>query len=125
VEHLVPVHCGTKVVSARETRGRAALTLHKTDTQAESEITVDRVVVGTGYGIDVDRLDFLDPALSHAVGRIGGAPRLNAGFESSVKGLYFVGPASAMSFGPLFRFVAGTAYTSKTVSRHLALISAR
>ena len=33
------------------------------------------------------------------------APRLSSHFESSLPGLYFVGPVSAFSFGPLERFV--------------------
>jgi hypothetical protein len=31
-----------------------------------------------------------------------------------------VGTVSAMSFGPLFRFVAGARYTAQVLSRHLA-----
>ena len=37
-------------------------------------------------------------------------------FESSVRGLYFVGPMSAMSFGPLFRFVVGAEFTALTIA---------
>jgi hypothetical protein len=34
--------------------------------------------------------------------------------------LYFVGVLSMFSFGPLFRFVAGTAFSAPRVARHLA-----
>jgi hypothetical protein len=88
--------------------------------RTEFDLAADRVIVGTGYDVDVDRLSFLDRGLRGEVARIEKAPKLNATFESSVLGLYFIGPASAMSFGPLYRFVAGTAYTSKIVSRRLA-----
>ena len=37
-----------------------------------------------------------------------------------MSGLYFVGPVSALSFGPLFRFVAGADYTTSVVVRHLS-----
>jgi thioredoxin reductase len=125
VEHRVPLHCGTKLISARKIDGRAALTLRKLKDRTEHEISVDHVIVGTGFDVDVDRLSFLDPAIRSAVKRTEKAPTLNAGFESSVPGLYFIGPASAMSFGPLFRFVAGTAYSSHVVSKQLAaLVSA-
>jgi hypothetical protein len=40
-----------------------------------------------------------------------------------VPGLHFVGPASAMSFGPLFRFVVGADYTARRLSAHLASIA--
>jgi hypothetical protein len=41
-------------------------------------------------------------------------------FESSVKNAYFLGPVAAMSFGPLFRFVAGADYAAPALARHLA-----
>jgi len=40
-------------------------------------------------------------------------------FESSLKGLSFVGAAAAFSFGPLLRFVAGAEFAAPTVARHL------
>jgi len=54
---------------------------------------------------------------------VKGYPVLNRGFESSVRGLYFVGAAGAYSFGPLCRFVAGTPYTARTLARHAAKIA--
>ncbi|MGE0600115.1 MAG: NAD(P)-binding domain-containing protein [Dehalococcoidia bacterium] len=84
------------------------------------ELKVDRVIAGTGYIIDVDGLRFIEPNLRSAISRIERAPRLSRHFESSVSGLYFVGPSSAASFGTLFRFVAGVKSTVSVVSRHLA-----
>ncbi|MGY4234733.1 thioredoxin reductase [Bradyrhizobium sp. USDA 4449] len=120
VEHQVPLHCGTKLIGARHEGGRAVLSLRNTHNRTEFDLAADRVVVGTGYNVDVDRLGFLDRQLRSEIVRIEKAPKLNATFESSVPGLYFIGPASATSFGPLFRFVAGTAYSAKIVSRRLA-----
>jgi len=37
-----------------------------------------------------------------------------------VPGLYFVGPATMLSFGPLLRFVAGAEHSSRAVARHVA-----
>jgi hypothetical protein len=37
-----------------------------------------------------------------------------------VPGLYFVGLASAYTFGPLMRFILGTKYAATRLSRHLA-----
>ena len=48
-----------------------------------------------------------------------GVPRLTRSFESSVKGLHFVGPIAAPEFGPLVRFVAGTEFAAERVSVHL------
>ena len=47
-------------------------------------------------------------------------PMVNGGFESSVPGLYFVGPPAVDSFGPLMRFMVGAEYVAPLVARRLA-----
>jgi hypothetical protein len=84
-------------------------------------ITVDQVVAGSGYEIDVERVAFVDPQLRAALHRQAGAPRLNARFEASISGLYFIGPLSQMSVGPLFRFIVGADSAARTVAAHLAM----
>ena len=120
VENRVPVHIATTIDEAREVNGRAALRLRVGNNGSERELIVDHVIAGTGYDIDVERLAFLDPTLRCAIRRLGRAPALDANFGTSVPGLGVIGPASAMSFGPLFRFVAGSEYTARVVSAHLA-----
>jgi hypothetical protein len=120
VENRLPVHFGTTVVEAREAAGRVGLKLRIAKDGGECEFVVDHVIAGSGYDIDVDRLEFIHPKLRCAVERLEGAPRLNATFETSVSGLHSIGPTSAMSFGPLFRFVVGAEYTARVVSAHLA-----
>ena len=78
----------------------------------------DHVLAGTGFRVDMDRVAFLDPALRGQIARIMGSPRLDAHFETSVEGLHVIGPASAMSFGPLFRFVVGAPHAARTVAGH-------
>lgn len=120
VENRVPVQIGCVVSEARDVGGRVALRLRAANSDRERELVVDHVIAGTGYDIDVERLGFLHPALRGAIQRLERAPRLNANFETSVPGLGVIGPASAMSFGPLFRFVAGSEYAARVVSAHLA-----
>ncbi len=120
VENRVPVHLGTTVVGASETAGRVSLRLHEKSTENEHSLVVDHVIAGTGYVIDVERLGFLQRELRGAIVRQERAPALNAGFETSVRGLHFIGPASSMSFGALFRFVVGTHYSAGAVSAGLA-----
>ena len=120
VENRVPIHTGTMVVEAREAAGRVALRLHTAKDRSDRQLVVDHVIAGSGYDVDVERLDFLDPKLRRRIQRLERAPRLNATFETSVPGLRFIGPASAMSFGPLFRFVVGAEYTARIVSSHAA-----
>jgi cation diffusion facilitator CzcD-associated flavoprotein CzcO len=118
VEGKVPVtpYC---TVSAAEPAGKGVrLWVHEKGV-GERELRTDHVVAGTGFDVDLDRLPFLDRALAAQIYRIERAPLLSRHFETSVPGLYFVGPASAFSFGPLFRFVAGADYTSKVLARRL------
>ena len=119
VEGKAKVHAGVAVADARPSAGGVELRLRGND-GCETRVECEHVVAGTGYRVDVDRLDFLSPDIRARVGRLQGAPKLNAAFESTLCGLHFVGPASAMSFGPLFRFVVGAEYTSRIVAESLA-----
>lgn len=120
VENKIPIQFGATVTHAREVAGRVALRLHLAGGGDESLLLVDHVISGSGYDIDVERLGFISPKLRCAIERLERAPKLNSSFETSVPGFYFIGPASAMSFGPLFRFVVGAEYTVRIVSAHLA-----
>lgn len=113
-----PISTSTLVAGARPTRTGVCLTLSAGGEQREADF--DRVIAGTGYTRDVDRVSFLDADLKRRISRIEQAPRLSESFETSVPGLYFIGPMSEHSFGPLVRFVAGAGYTARTLSRHLA-----
>jgi cation diffusion facilitator CzcD-associated flavoprotein CzcO len=117
-EPHVPVHRRTEVISARPADGGVVVRVRENG--SERELRADHVVAGTGFEVDVDRLGFLDQDLRERVARIQGAPRLDRHFQSSVPGLYFVGVLAMFSFGPLFRFVAGTAFSAPRVARHLA-----
>ena len=119
IENLVPIHLSTSIAEARrDPKGRVALRLLVCG--KERCITVDHVVAGTGYDIDVERLAFLDAQVRGSIDRKAGSPKLNSRFELSVAGLHFIGPLSQTSFGPLFRFVVGADYTARKVSAFLA-----
>lgn len=119
VEALVPVEYDTSVVAGQAIGNRVSLRLRGADKQ-DRELLVDRVIAGTGYEVNVERIPFLAPELRSAIARQGCAPRLDASFQSSVRGLRFAGPASSMSFGPVFRFVAGAEYTARTIAAALS-----
>ena len=118
IEGCVPIHLATAILDARETGGAGELRLGVKN-GGDRCIKVDHVIAGTGYEIDVSRLSILDPGLRRGIETRALAPKLNAKFEASVPGLRFIGPASAMSFGPLFRFVVGAEYTARTVAADL------
>lgn len=84
-----------------------------------SERRVDHILLGTGYRIDISRYAFLGEGLLAAVRQMDGFPCLDAGFESSVPGLHFLGAPAAWSFGPLMRFVAGTEFASRALTRRI------
>jgi FAD-dependent urate hydroxylase len=83
-------------------------------------MSFDHVVAGTGYTLDVDRLSYLDAGLRLQVLRIDRSPALSLRFESSVPGLYFLGPLTALNFGPVFRFVAGARFAAPAMAARLS-----
>lgn len=85
-----------------------------------AELLVDHVIAATGYRVSLERLAFLDFALRERIRSVDETPILNRNFESSVKGLFFVGLASANSFGPLTRFAYGARFTATHIVPALA-----
>ena len=69
--------------------------------------------------MDVPHYDFLAPDLVRALRLAVGSPILGTGLESSVPRLHFVGAPAAHSFGPVMRFVVGTAYAAPAVARKI------
>lgn len=118
-EGNVTVHSGCSVIAAEPVGSGLRLRVRRTE-GSDWELETDHVICGTGYEVDLDRHPVLDPALTALIDRVERAPRLSGNFESSVSGLYFVGAASAFSFGPLTRFVAGAEYTAPRLARRLA-----
>lgn len=119
VADRVRVHTGQRVLRAVAEGGRVALHVVTSDGTARA-VCADHVLSATGYRIDADNFAFLGPELRRSLARLRGWPRLGAGFESSVPGLFFVGFPAAASYGPLMRFVCGTGYAAFRVSEALA-----
>jgi hypothetical protein len=81
------------------------------------ERRVDHALLATGYRVDIGRHRFLSETLAAEIRCSGGHPELNRAFESSVAGLHFMGAPAAHSFGPLMRFVSGTAYAAAALTQ--------
>jgi hypothetical protein len=111
----VPIRLGRTVTSAVPRGGQLAITFADGDTR-----TVDHLLFGTGYRVDVAAYPFLTDALTMRIRRIGGYPVLGRGMESSVPGLHFIGAPAAWSFGPIMRFVSGGWYTGRALARTIA-----
>ncbi|WP_043715399.1 NAD(P)-binding domain-containing protein [Kutzneria sp. 744] len=110
----VSTHLGREIVSAREVDGRVELNL------GGETLTTDHVLAATGYYPDLARLEFLSDDLRRSVRSHARMPLVSRSFESSVPGLYFVGPAAVNTFGPLMRFMVGAEYVAPRISHHLA-----
>lgn len=83
-------------------------------------LEADHIIAATGYRPSVKRLAFIESVLARAIDNVQETPILSARFQSSVPGLYFVGPIAANSFGPLMRFAYGAKFTAGRLARHLA-----
>ncbi|MGH6872439.1 MAG: NAD(P)-binding domain-containing protein [Rhizomicrobium sp.] len=94
---------------ARTHDGRVSLDVRGPD--GEKTLTCDHIVAATGYRIDLDRLGWL-ASIAPDIDAVEKTPILSDTFESSVPGLYFMGPAAANSFGPLMRFMVGAEFAA-------------
>lgn len=111
----VPIQLGRHVTSVATTGGRV-----KVGFDNGSERTVDHILLGTGYRVDISKYDFLSEELRNSISRNNGYPQLRAGLETSVDGLHILGAPAAWSFGPLMQFVSGTQYASRVLLRSVA-----
>jgi cation diffusion facilitator CzcD-associated flavoprotein CzcO len=116
---LVPRTQEVSIRFGRTIVGAAADDRVRLELDDRTVIECDQVLLGTGYQVDVAQYPFLAPTLVDEISRVGGYPRLGKGFESSMRGLYFVGAPAAWSFGPLFRFVAGAPWAAPRVAASL------
>jgi thioredoxin reductase len=114
----LPILVGHQLSGADVRDGRVALQL--TDPSGQSKVlAADHVIAATGYRFNFQNLPFLDQDLKSRIRHEEDVPQLSSYFESSVPGLYFTGLASANSFGPVMRFLAGTGFTARRISLHV------
>lgn len=131
VDGRLPIATGRRITGA-ELQGEEVLLSLDTPVAAATRsaaagpggrtLAVDHVLAATGYRSDLDQLGWLAPDLRHRLRRVPGtgSPQLDAGFRSSVPGLHFTGMAAAATFGPLMRFVAGTAFAAPRLAAGVA-----
>jgi FAD-dependent urate hydroxylase len=79
-------------------------------------ISVDHVLLATGYRVDLSRVTYLSEYIASDRLRVnGGFPVLDEDFQTTLPGLYVVGQASVPSFGPFFGFVRGCIAAARIV----------
>lgn len=118
----VGFHLGASITGAGVKDGKVTLDLTEQN-GAKKTITADHVIAATGYKSDLQRLPFLPPDILGQIRMLEKTPVLSSNFESTVKGLYFVGITSSNTFGPLLRFAFGAGFAAPRISRHLARTS--
>jgi thioredoxin reductase len=110
----VPIRLGRSIRSVASAGGQVRIRLDD-----GSERTVDHVLLGTGYRVNVSKYEFLAPGLVRLIRCMNGYPCLNDGLETSVPGLHILGAPAAWSFGPLMQFVSGTQYASQSLTLYI------
>jgi thioredoxin reductase len=115
---------GFSIKEARVQNGRIKLDV--TDKGGAGQtFEADHVIAATGYRVDLRRLPFVDSDFLTQIRSVENTPILSSNFESSMKGLYFVGTSAANAFGPLLRFAVGAKFTARRLSKHLTRSAAR
>ena len=118
IEGRIPMHMSTHLTRVEVDGDKVRVHLCKAS-GLEQEFVADHIIAATGYRPYVKSLAFLDPALIQGVRTAAGTPVLDRNFQTSVRGLYMVGLASANNFGPMCRFALGAKFTARQLSRHL------
>lgn len=114
----VPLHTGYSPEGAEVRDGKVHLKLRAKDGTTK-ELAVDHIIAGTGYRVNLDKLQFLSEEIRSNVRQSNGFPVLSSNFESSVPGLYFTGITAANSFGPVMRFAFGARFTAQRLTKVL------
>jgi hypothetical protein len=113
----VPILAGYQVAEA-EARGDIAILSLRSGNGDTRRIETEHVIAATGYRADVRRLPFLSPGVRSQLKLVDNVPELSSHFESSVPGLFFVGPAAVHSFGPVLRFACGAKFTANRLANY-------
>jgi thioredoxin reductase len=113
----IEVSLGSEVRHAAVENDRIVLCV-ATNNQ-ESQIEASHVIAATGFKTDMSQHAFLSREIVQSMSLLDGVPELTRNFETNVRGLYVIGPASSYSFGPVMRFVYGAKHAAPRVAMHI------
>src|SRR5690348_17153610 len=119
VEGHVPMFLGARLLGAEAHNGTAMVRIAQ-DAGVEQTLEAEHIIAATGYRVDLRRLDFVSPELLARVEMVEHTPVLSSRFETSLPGLFFIGPAAANCFGPLMRFACGNRFVARRVAPYMA-----
>ena len=81
---------------------------------------VDRVVLATGYKVDIEQLPYLAAGnLLEQLEKRNGFPVLDDHFETSVPGLFITSMPAGQDFGPFFGFTVSVRTSAKLIGERL------
>jgi lysine/ornithine N-monooxygenase len=115
----IPTLVGSSLEDAEVKRDRVHLKIRGPNGGLQ-ELVADHVIAATGYKLDLLRLDFLAAEIRSRIKAVDSTPVLSSSMESSVSGLYFMGPIAANSFGPVMRFAFGARFAATRIAQTLA-----
>ena len=123
-DSTVEVFLGRSLQRVEATQDGVRMVLASADEDKLVTLDSDHVICATGYRADVQRLGFLDPSLRAELRTLAKAPVLSHRFESSVRGMYFLGLPAAVSFGPMMRFMFGDEFAARRITQDLVRCAA-
>ena len=104
-------------VERAEVRNNEVYLQLRTSDGSSQLIMTDHVIAATGYKVDLRRLPFLNPEIKAQLKHADHSPIISGSSQSSIRGLYFIGPVTANTFGPVMRFACGARFTSPLLAR--------
>jgi thioredoxin reductase len=119
VERCVPLFLGRQIVESGASTSGVWLRIAAANGDKDI-LEADHVIAATGYRVDLRRLGFLTHSTLDQLRMVGHTPALSSCFETSLPGLFFIGPAAANCFGPLLRFACGTRFASRRLAPYIA-----
>lgn len=115
VEQFIGFHICSATMDGSRVAIRAS-----SETGVKEVLHADYVIAATGFRIDIRQLNFLGRTIMGEIRTLEGVPLLSSYGESSAPGLFFAGPITANTFGPVVRFVVGTAFAAPRLAHRLA-----
>jgi FAD-dependent urate hydroxylase len=124
VEGQFPTLTGLSIKWARMQDGGVRLGL--TGAGGTRELAADHVIAATGYRWDMTRLPFFGEQMLAGLRNVPGtgSSAVGSDYQTTIPGLYIMGPVVAPTMGPVMRFVFGSEHAATTVARQLISASA-
>lgn len=114
----VPMVVGFSLETAEIRRDRVYLKLRGPNGDLR-ELVTEHVIAATGFRPSLERFQFLSADIRSKLRAVSDTPVLSSSMESSIPGLYFMGPIAANSFGPVMRFAFGAQFSAARITKAL------